>query len=198
MVLSPLIQKTKIIVYKINILFIIVMLLGVSLIVDTLNKSGQKPLFVFEGHMDLVTLKGLIEKKVNELGYELVSLSFSKETLSIVVDKEKEIDMEMIVEVTNALNSYLDELNPFEKAYTLDISSLGAEKPLKVEKLDAYVGKYVHVHLINPIKGENIYEGDLVNVNEDTISITYKNKTRSINLEIAKSNISKIRLAIKF
>ena len=174
------------------------MLLRSNLIVDTLNKSGQKPLFVFEGYMDLVTLKGLIEKKVNELGYELVSLSFSNETLSIVVDKEVEIDMEMIVEVTNALNSYLDELNPFEKAYTLDISSLGAEKPLKVEKLDAYVGKYVHVHLINPIKGENIYEGDLVNVNEDTISITYKNKTRSITLEIIKSNISKIRLAIKF
>ena len=164
----------------------------------TLNKSGQKPLFVFEGYMELVTLKGLIEKKVNELGYELVSLSFSKETLSIVVDKEQEIDMDMIVEVTNAFNSYLDELNPFEKAYTLDISSLGAEKPLKIEKLDAYVGKYVHVHLINPIKGENIYEGDLVNVNQDSISITYKNKIRSINLEIAKSNISKIRLAIKF
>ena len=198
MVQLPLTQKTKIIVYKINILFIIVMLLGVSLIVDTLNKSGQKPLFVFEGYMELVTLKGLIEKKVNELGYELVSLSFSKETLSIVVDNEKEIDMDMIVAVTNALNSYLDELNPFEKAYTLDISSLGAEKPLKVEKLDAYVGKYVHVHLINPIKGENIYEGDLVNVNQDNISITYKNKTRSINLEIIKSNISKIRLAIKF
>ena len=165
---------------------------------DTLNKSGQKPLFVFEGYMELATLKGLIEKKVNELGYELVSLSFSKETLSIVVDKEVEIDMDIIVTVTNALNSYLDELNPFEKAYTLDISSLGAEKPLKIEKLDAYVGKYVHVHLINPIKGENIYEGDLMNVNQDSISITYKNKTRSISLEIAKSNISKIRLAIKF
>ena len=174
------------------------MLLRSNLTADTLNKSGQKPLFVFEGYMELVTLKGLIEKKVNELGYELVSLSFSKETLSIVVDKETEIDMDMIVEVTNALNSYLDELNPFEKAYTLDISSLGAEKPLKIEKLNAYVGKYVHVHLINPIKGENIYEGDLVNVNQDSISITYKNKTRSINLEIAKSNISKIRLAIKF
>ena len=166
--------------------------------VDTLNKSGQKPLFVFEGYMDLVTLKTLIEKKLNELGYDLYSLSFSKETLSIIVDKEVEIDMNMIVEVTNELNAYLDELNPFEKAYTLDISSLGAEKPLKVEKLDAYVGKYVHVHLINPIKGENIYEGDLVNVNQETISITYKNKNRSIKLEIAKGNISKIRLAIKF
>ena len=148
--------------------------------------------------MELSTLKGLIEKKVNELGYELVSLSFNKDTLSIVVDKESEIDMEMIVNVTNSLNSFLDELNPFEKAYTLDISSLGAEKPLKIEKLDKYVGKYVHVHLVNPIKGENIYEGDLVNVNEETILLTYKNKTRSINVEIVKSNISKIRLAIKF
>ena len=79
--------------------------------------------------MELITLKGLLETRINELGYELVSLSFSKETLSIVVDKEEEIDMDMIVNLTNALNVYLDELNPFEKAYTLDISSLGAEKP---------------------------------------------------------------------
>ena len=172
--------------------------LSESLAVDTLNKSGQKPLFVFEGYMDLVTLKTLIEKKLNELGYDLYSLSFSKETLSIIVDKEVEIDMNMIVEVTNELNAYLDELNPFEKAYTLDISSLGAEKPLKVEKLDAYVGKFVHVHLNNPIKGENIYEGDLVSVNEQSIQITYRNKTRSITLDIAKSNIYQIRLAIKF
>ena len=172
--------------------------LSESIAVDTLNKSGQKPLFVFEGYMDLLTLKGLIEKKVNELGYELSSLSFSNETLSLVVDKDVEIDMDMIVNLTNELNSYLDELNPFEKAYTLDISSLGAEKPLKIEKLESYVNKYVNVHLVNPIKGENIYEGDLVSVNNESIVIVYRNKTRSINLEIAKSNIYKIRLAIKF
>ena len=104
----------------------------------------------------------------------------------------------MIVNVTNALNSYLDELNPFEKAYTLDISSLGAEKPIKMEKIGHYVGKYIHVHLFNPIKGENIYEGDLTSVNEDSIILTYKNKTRSISVEINKANISKLRLAIKF
>ena len=174
------------------------MLLGATLTVNTLNKSGQKPLFVFKGFMELSKLKELIEQRINELGYELSSLSFANETLSIVVDKEQEIDMGMIVNLTNALNQYLDELNPFEKAYTLDISSLGAEKPLKIEKLASYIGKYVHVHLINPIKGENIYEGDLVNVNEESIQIQYRNKTRAISLDIAKSNILKIRLAIKF
>ena len=148
--------------------------------------------------MDLNTLKQLIGTKLNENGYELYSLTFANETLSVVVDRVEDIDMDAIVEVTNVLNAYLDELNPFEKAYTLDVSSLGAEKPLKVEQLDAYVGKFIHVHLINPIKGENIYEGDLTSVNEDTICLTYRNKTRSIAVEIAKKNISKIRLAIKF
>ena len=152
--------------------------------------------------MELNQLKGLIEKKVNELGYDLVEFNYShnagQDLLSVVVDKEVEIDMDMIVNLTHALNECLDEINPFEKPYTLDLSSLGAEKPLKVEKLGAYVGKYVNVHLINPIKGENIYEGDLESVNDGNIVINYRQKTRSIKLEVEKSNIYKIRLAIKF
>ena len=148
--------------------------------------------------MVLNELKKLIETKLNALGYELVEFNYGQDTLRVVVDKESEIDMNMIVEVTNELNAYLDELNPFEKPYTLDLSSLGAEKPLKVERLNAYVGKYVNVHLVNPIKGENIYEGDLKEVDDDKIIITYRQKTRSIDLEILKSNIYKIRLAIKF
>jgi ribosome maturation factor RimP len=148
--------------------------------------------------MVLNELKKLIEAKLNTLGYDLVEFNFGNDTLTVVVDKESEIDMNMIVEVTNELNAYLDEINPFEKPYTLDLSSLGAEKPLKVERLNAYVGKYVNVHLTNPIKGENNYEGDLKEVDDDKIIITYRQKTRSIDLEILKSNIYKIRLAIKF
>ena len=63
--------------------------------------------------MDLNTLKQLLSEKVNEEGYELVSLSFASETLSVVVDRTKDIDMDAIVSLTNVLNSYLDELNPF-------------------------------------------------------------------------------------
>ena len=152
--------------------------------------------------MELNQLKSLIEQKLSTLGYELVEFNFShsagQDILNMVVDKEQEIDMNMIVDLTNEINAYLDELNPFEKPYTLDLSSLGAEKPLKVERLNAYVGKYVNVHLINPIKGENIYEGDLKEVNDDKIIIVYRQKTRSYELEILKYNIYKIRLAIKF
>ena len=151
--------------------------------------------------MELNILKAEITKKIEELGYELVSLTLSngkEKVLSIVVDRVEPIDMDAIVDISHALNTFLDELNPFESPYTLDISSLGAEKPLKMEQLDKYVGRFIHVHLINPINGENIYEGDLKAVSDDSIIITYRIKTRIKEVDIRKENISKIRLAIKF
>lgn len=147
-------------------------------------------------------LEKLIAEKVASYGYELISLKNNYEqgqkVLSIVIDRVEPIDMDAIVEISRVLNEYLDELNPFDNPYTLDISSLGAEKPLKIEKLGDYVNRYVNVHIINPIEGENIYEGTLVGLNEETITLSYKVKTRIKSVDIAKSNISKIRLAIKF
>ena len=147
-------------------------------------------------------LEKIIKEKVNALGYELDSISTKVEKgdryLTIVVDRVKPIGMDDIVNLTHELNAYLDENDPFDTPYILDISSLGAEKPLKVERLTDYVNSYVHVHLINPIEGENIYEGTLVAVNDENIVIQIRIKTRTKNVDITKANISKIRLAIKF
>ena len=144
----------------------------------------------------------LLKEKVNSLGYELISLNNHVEKgeriLSIVVDRIEPIDMEAIVEISHQLNEFLDEVNPIEDSYTLDISSLGAEKPLDKNKLEGYIGRFVHVHLINPIEGENIYEGTLVSQNEEEIELSYKVKTRTKVVDITKTNISKMRLAIKF
>ncbi len=159
-------------------------------------------LFFKDNFMEQKGLKEILTKKCQELGYDLVTLNLSTynkdKTLSIVVDRVAPIDMDAIVEVTHSLNEFLDEIDPFEGGYTLDISSLGAEKPLKIECLKDYISSYVHVHIINPINGENIYEGDLVDVKEDSITISYHVKTRIKTVDIPKSNISKIRLAIKF
>ena len=152
--------------------------------------------------MDLLTLKPQIESKVKELGYDLVSFSTRKEKgdliLSIVIDKVEPIDMNEIVSISEKLSKYLDEIDTSETPYLLDISSLGAEKPLKIEALKNYVGRYVNVHVHNAINGENIFEGDLIEVNEDSITVSYKIKTRVLKVVILLSNIYKIRLAIKF
>ena len=152
--------------------------------------------------MDLNYLKPYISNKVSELGYELVSLTSRREqgdlVLSVVVDKVEPIDMNAIVEVTNALNEVIDEVDKSEAPFFLDVSSLGAEKPLKIESLKDYEGRYVNVHLVNPIAGENIYEGELTKVGEDNLDLTYRIKTRVKTINILFNNIYKIRLAIKF
>ena len=105
--------------------------------------------------MEIKSLEKIVNDKLLESGYELVSLSLTNKTLSIVVDRVAPIDMDAIVEVTHILNDLLDEIDPIEGEYTLDVSSLGAEKPLKIEKLNDYINSYINVHLINPINGEN-------------------------------------------
>jgi ribosome maturation factor RimP len=152
--------------------------------------------------MDIELVKTKLQEKLPEYGYELYSISYSRqkgdEILSLVLDRVAPIDMNAIVEISNVISSYLDELNIIEEKYTLDISSLGAEKPLNPDKLKDYVGKYVHVHLTNPIEGENIYEGDLLEVNDEAFTLQYRIKTRTKKVSILLSNIYKIRLAIKF
>ena len=152
--------------------------------------------------MELANLETLLKEKLLTLGFELYSLNLNvtkgEKTLSIVVDRVEPIDMDTIVNLSHQLNEYIDEIDPIEEGYTLDISSLGVEKPLKIEDLDKYVDRYINVHIINPINGENIYEGTLTEVNENNIIVSYRQKTRVKTVDIAKSNISKIRLAIKF
>lgn len=152
--------------------------------------------------MDINYLKPLLEKRVNELGFELCSISSKKEAgtllLSIVVDRVNPIDMETISNVSNNISSYLDEIELSNEPYTLDVSSLGAEKPLKIESLKSYEGSFVNVHIINPIEGMNIFEGDMIEANDETIAVSYKIKTRVKKVVILQSNIYKIRLAIKF
>lgn len=148
------------------------------------------------------TIKELLDKPIEELGYEIakVNLKSSKTglTLEISIDRDDPISLDDIVIVSEKINEILDEADPIEAAYTLDVSSLGAEKPIKIEKLNHYIGKYVNVHIINPIAGKNVIEGDLIESNDEKTIISYREKTRVKKVEIPTKDIDKARLAIKF
>ena len=152
--------------------------------------------------MDLLKVRSILEPVIIELGYEIYSLTTKNELgnliLDLVVDRVEPIDMEAITEVTHKVNEVLDETDPISEEYMLSISSLGAEKPLKVENLKDYVGQYIHLHLTNPINGENIYEGTIIKVEDDKLELSYRVKTRTKSVEVNLSNIYKVRLAIKF
>ena len=149
------------------------------------------------------TVLNLIEKPIKALGYSEVEVKFVNEFgtnyLRVMVDKDDEvIDLDEIMKVNDIVSPILDEADLIKTNYVLDVTTFGAEKAIDVSKLEKYVGRYVNVHLTNPYKGLNIIEGTLESVDNDSIVISYKEKTRLIKCEVVRSTVDKARLAIKF
>lgn len=147
-------------------------------------------------------IRDLLEAPLKRKGYEIYSVKYYRNkggsNLEITIDRVKPISLDDIVEISDFISPLLDEADPIEEAYTLDISSLGAEKPIELARLQEYVGSYVNLHLSTPYKGENILEGELSSIEEGTVHLSYKIKGKSHTAIFPQGDIDKVRLAIKF
>lgn len=147
-------------------------------------------------------VKKVLAAALIPLGYTLVSAHYQigpdGPTLAVVVDREAPISLDDIVKVSEPLSAALDEHDPISGPYTLDVSSLGAEKPIRLEDLEKYAGRYVNLHLSHPYKGENILEGTLQEVQTDELTLARNLKGRIQKIQLPRQDVDKARLAIKF
>ena len=123
-------------------------------------------------------------------GFELVDLEFVKEGknwfLRFYLDKPGGIDLD-------------DCAFMIPQAYFLEVSSPGAERPLKTEKdLKEAIGQYVHLSFYQQVEGEKFLEGFLTEVTDESVTLEVKIKTRKKSVTIVRENIAKARLAIQF
>ena len=85
--------------------------------------------------MDLKALKNLIESHVRSLDYELYDLEYVKERrsniLRVMIDKKTGIDIDDCVKVSETISALLDETDPIQDDYSLEVSSPGAERKLR-------------------------------------------------------------------
>jgi ribosome maturation factor RimP len=145
----------------------------------------------------------IVEPIVNDLNLELVDIEYVKEGkswfLRVFIDKEQGIDIEECGMVSEKLSEKLDELDPIPYNYFLEVSSPGAERPLKKQKdYEKAVGKNVHIKTYEPIDGEKIFEGVLANFTGDTVTVEVKIKTRKKTIEIPFEKVASARLAVTF
>lgn len=145
----------------------------------------------------------IVEPIVNDLNLELVDIEYVKEGkswfLRVFIDKEQGIDIEECGMVSEKLSEKLDELDPIPYNYFLEVSSPGAERPLKKQKdYEKAVGKNVHIKTYEPIDGEKIFEGVLTNFTGDTVRVEVKIKTRKKTIEIPFEKVASARLAVTF
>jgi ribosome maturation factor RimP len=149
-------------------------------------------------------IEQLVAPIATELNLELVDVEFVKEGrdyfLRVYVDTpEGGIDIEQCVQVSERLSAILDEDDPIEQNYYLEVSSPGAERPLKKETdFEKAVGKYIYVKTYEPIKDMKEFEGYLLSNESASLTMEFKIKTRKVQVTIEKEKIAKARLAIDF
>jgi ribosome maturation factor RimP len=149
-------------------------------------------------------IKAIVEEMVQPFlqqgGFELVDVEYVKEGsnwfLRVFVDKEGGIDIEDCGRISEYLSEKLDQTDPIPAAYFLEVSSPGAERPLK--KTADYakaVNKNVLITTYEPIDGLKEIEGVLLSFDNETLVVqTAKKKQHTIPL----NKVASSRLAILF
>lgn len=146
----------------------------------------------------------LVQPILDQHNFYLFDTEFVKEGhswyLRVYIDKDGGITLEDCVTVSDQLSEALDNCDPdpIPQAYFLEVSSPGAERPLKKEEdYQHAIGQYVHISLYQSIDGKKAFDGDLKSVTPDELTIDYLDKTRHKTLTVQRKLIAKARLAVK-
>lgn len=111
-----------------------------------------------------------------ELGLKIWDIRFMKEGsqwyLRIFIEKEGGVSIDDCVDFTHAINKPLDEQDPIEQAYCLEVSSPGLERELvRPEHFEQYTGQKVRLKTIRPMNGEREFKGILESFDSPNITV---------------------------
>ena len=118
----------------------------------------------------------LVRPITDELGLDLWDVRFEKEGsvwyLRVFLDKEEGVNIDDCENVSRRLSPILDEVDPIEQSYTLEVSSPGIGRDLRrPAHFEAFWGADIHVRLIRPVEGERDFIGQLVSYEDGKITL---------------------------
>lgn len=117
---------------------------------------------------------------------------FDGMNLTVVIDKEGGVTIDDCEALHRAIDAPLDELDPIDGAYTLNVSSPGLDRPLKLDwDYKRNLGKKITVKLYKPLDGKKNYSGVLESYDDNSFvlntgskQITFIKKETAIVLPI--------------
>ena len=118
----------------------------------------------------------IAEPIARELGLEIWDIRFVKEGadwfLRIFIDKDGGVGMEDCERMSRAIDKPLDERDPIEQSYCLEVSSPGVERELTREThFEACKGEKIKVKLIRAVNGVREFKGVLEDADGSRITL---------------------------
>lgn len=143
--------------------------------------------------------RNLVAPAIEKNNFELVDVEYKKEGnnwyLRVYIDKEGGVSLDDCQIISEYLSEKLDEVDPIENSYILEVSSPGIDRPLKTQRdFDKFKGSLVEVSLYQPIDKKKKYEGELVGLINDKVVIMDNGERKEFDI----NDISLVKPVIKF
>ena len=118
----------------------------------------------------------IVEPVIEQLGYRLVRVRVSSAegcTVQIMAERpDGTMSVENCEAVSRALSPVLDVADPIERAYRLEISSPGIDRPLvRKSDFERYTGHVAKIETSMPIQGRKRFRGVLAGTEGETARI---------------------------
>ena len=144
----------------------------------------------------VAAVRELAEPIAEKLGLEIWDVRFLKEGtdwfLRVFIDKEGGVNINDCENMSRALDAPLDELDPIEQSYCLEVSSPGIERDLtRPEHFEKFIGADIKVKFIRPVDGKREYCGVLESSDGNSIVLRLEDGSA---MNIDKKETSFIRL----
>ena len=145
------------------------------------------------------TLTGLVEPICDEMGYDLVRLLLqggnSRKVLQIMAERKdrKAMTVDDCAALSRAISPVLDENDPIEDNYTLEVSSPGIDRPLvKLDDFDRFKGFEAKIEALSLINGRKRFAGKLQGIDGRDVVLLFEGE----NVKIPFAQVAKAKLVM--
>lgn len=115
--------------------------------------------------------------------------------LRVYIDAPDGVDIDQCEAVSRPLSDALDEADPIEGSYVLEVGSAGAGRTLrKPEHFAAYLGSQVDVKLYRPKDGRKEFTGELKGYEDGAVTVSIGGE----DVTFGKQEIALTRLHMEF
>lgn len=136
---------------------------------------------------------------VEACGCTLWDVEYIKEAgswyLRLYIDKEDGVSINDCEAVSRGVDPLLDEADPIQDPYTFEVSSAGADRPLKKpEHFEAFMGAEVDVKFYKAVNGQKNCTGILAGYEDGNVTLELEGETVTFD----KKDIAFVRLHVSF
>ncbi len=146
---------------------------------------------------DAGEIRALIEPVVNAAGFALVRVAvLSGPTVQIMAEDPEtgQLTLDQCAEISRAIDPVLEEADPIEGGYRLEVSSPGIDRPLtRAEDWAKWTGHEARAEVIEPVQARKRFHGIILGLDGDAARLDVK-AVGEVTLPLANIRAAKLVL----